>query len=624
MNDPIAGVPAVRVVHGQGQSVHFSNVSAAKVKGRDLTLTFDLSWDGSWRCPPGQAPGNWDAAWLFLKYNWVSGPISVPLTPDLQTALQQGDAAAVVAHLKIAPGLPRMVDVGTSPFKLHPGSATASYRLAAEPSNQAKTAEIDIQLSADGKSVSIVSTFGRWEHAKLAPSAAPPEAVVEAAPGNDGVLVYRSQPTPDGEMAPLLLTGVTLACTLPRLDLDGFSGTLELWPFGLEMVYVPSAAFSLGDPQGPSPRAPANCFYDSVKTLPGDLTYQVVSEQPIQVGTPRTNPGASALLYYDNDDSLGGFGDQSGPVPAPFPKGFAAFYVMKRQITQGQYADFVNALFCWTPTSYAQVVRYPYEGEGAFRFTLQVSDDSIFIRAATRPARACNYLSWADGTAFAAWAALRPMSELEYEKACRGPVPAVNDELAWGSTSLVSGLVIMGDEGSQNYVIGNCHINTPTSPFHGGDGGLGPVEDDAFAANGVPGGAGSYSSVLIMETKPGVPFFPQSIVNRQATGLSYYGVAALSGNLWELAVSVGNPEGRAFTGDHGNGYLDNFGQAPTVTVGGGLSWPGPSSYGFAFRGGSWYTGASRGMVAARQFGSGAPGYYYRCFDIGFRAARTAP
>jgi len=38
------------------------------------------------------------------------------------------------------------------------------------------------------------------------------------------------------------------------------------------------------------------------------------------------------------------------------------------------------------------------------------------------PAKAVNYISWSDLTAYADWAGLRPITELEYEKACRGPV----------------------------------------------------------------------------------------------------------------------------------------------------------------------------------------------------------
>jgi len=44
-------------------------------------------------------------------------------------------------------------------------------------------------------------------------------------------------------------------------------------------------------------------------------------------------------------------------------------------------------------------------------------------------------LSWADGVALAAWAGLRPMTELELEKAVRGPREPVPDETGpsyWG------------------------------------------------------------------------------------------------------------------------------------------------------------------------------------------------
>lgn len=41
--------------------------------------------------------------------------------------------------------------------------------------------------------------------------------------------------------------------------------------------------------------------------------------------------------------------------------------------------------------------------------------------------------------------------------------------------------------------------------------------------------------------------------NREETGGSYYGIMELTGNVYERAITVGNPEGRAFTGLHGNG-----------------------------------------------------------------------
>ena len=49
---------------------------------------------------------------------------------------------------------------------------------------------------------------------------------------------------------------------------------------------------------------------------------------------------------------------------------------------------------------------------------------------------ACNFLNWADGAAYADWAGLRPMTELEYVKASRGTRSPVVNEYAWSTTNL--------------------------------------------------------------------------------------------------------------------------------------------------------------------------------------------
>src|SRR5208283_4202281 len=51
---------------------------------------------------------------------------------------------------------------------------------------------------------------------------------------------------------------------------------------------------------------------------------------------------------------------------------------------------------------------------------------------------AMNYSYWLDAAAYAAWAGLRPYTELEYEKAARGPITPVNGEYAWGSTGITN------------------------------------------------------------------------------------------------------------------------------------------------------------------------------------------
>ena len=67
---------------------------------------------------------------------------------------------------------------------------------------------------------------------------------------------------------------------------------------------------------------------------------------------------------------------------------------------------------------------------------------------------------------------------------------------------------------------------------------------------------------------------------RYAAGAGYYGAMELSGNVNEIVISAGHPEGRAFTARHGDGQLAV--RPPT--------WPADASVGVQTRGGSWQSG----------------------------------
>jgi len=143
--------------------------------------------------------------------------------------------------------------------------------------------------------------------------------------------------------------------------------------FGIEMVFVPEGPFYLGGGTDPYH------FYQYTDGTQHTAPYRVTSAGAIPTGQQ------AGKLWARR----GAQPEDKGELPAAFPNGYAAFYCMKGHV-MGQYANFVSAL---TPAQAALAGINKHGG-----------------------------LSWADGAAFAAWAALRPMTELEYEKVTRGPM----------------------------------------------------------------------------------------------------------------------------------------------------------------------------------------------------------
>ena len=371
--------------------------------------------------------------------------------------------------------------------------------------------------------------------------------------GAYGVFIHRDAVMVQGSVS---YSGVEL-----RWDygVDGLSDadSVEVCVFGIEMVYVAQGSFELG-----SGGSESVAFYKYPTTT---NTYTVSSEAAFPVGTTAGN------LYYPSSFT----DDQSGPILAAFPKGYNAFYCMKYEITQEQYAEFLNKL-----TAAQDGNRFPNQN-GNYRHAITGSAGS---RTTSNPYVACNYLSWADIAAYLDWVALRPMTELEYEKACRGIVSPVANEYAWGSTA-VTGATGISNAGLTNETASNAGANC--------------VYNNAAGVQG-PMRAGCLG---------------QGVNTRVGVGASYYGIMELSGNLWERPVTIGNPIGRAFTGVNGDGVLDVNGDANTA------NWPNTSATGAGFRGGYWNSGAYLN-VSNRALASSTNGTRNKSF--GGRGCRVAP
>jgi formylglycine-generating enzyme required for sulfatase activity len=404
-----------------------------------------------------------------------------------------------------------------------------------------------------------------WRHAALVNiEAVRPSAPVSCAISADRVGAFCS---PSGMHRGPLTFEIVLTLDLTRLpERDRSAANMGATVFGTEMVHVPDGAFSVGNPDARSVEYSA--LYKSNAAGTHDGPFRITSEASLRIA-----PEAGALYYVPKDRTYDG--DQGGPLPSQFPKGTRAFYIMKYELLQGQYADFLNTI----GPEYA-FFRAIHAGPGYYaeRGTIRL-DGSRYV--ADRPDRPANWVSWDDGIAYADWAGLRPMTELEFAKASRGPGEPSGIDYAWGTSSKARLLRRVGPDGDLMQ--------------------QGEADESRL-----------------------------TVENREVFGASYYWVMDLAGSVWEKVVSIGHPKGRAFRGTHGDGELRAYGVATNE------DWPSGDhdGGGYGYRGGGNYEYARdqsrpdtplslnpHSPVDWRSYAAwgGAP----RSVGYGFRAVRTA-
>ncbi|MBK8099408.1 MAG: SUMF1/EgtB/PvdO family nonheme iron enzyme [Planctomycetes bacterium] len=343
-----------------------------------------------------------------------------------------------------------------------------------------------------------------------------------------------------------------------RLQLDEPAPpTITAWT--LDMVFIPSGPFELGD------NDPATLRLGAFHHLDDSGKPAVVSIRDERELTIARNGD----LWYETDRNRYR-GDQGGPLPAAWPKGTAAFWLMKHELTQGQYAAFLSAQPAeWQPR------RAPLERKGEETDTCSITrEGDRFVAAA--PDRPCNFVSWDDTAALFDWLALRPITEFEFEKAARGPTRPMPGDFPWGTASA---------EALKRHVLKSRDLAAAT------------IADEATLTD----------------------------ATRAQLGASFYWVMDLAGSVWERTISAGDPIGRAFTGSHGDGVLSADGGATNA------DWPrakpkGDLAPGIGFRGGAEYFGARdatnpQSLVAVRTYAGWGGAERYKTYSA--RAGRMA-
>ena len=356
---------------------------------------------------------------------------------------------------------------------------------------------------------------------------------------------------------------------------DGVSRPVpvDMQVFAIEMVYVPKGSFYLG-----SGGAEPGRLYEGGG---GNTALYVTNAGPL---TCANVAGCLWGASQAGDSNMGG----AGTISAAFPNGYNAFYCMKYEISQGQWVAFFNTLTTSQKTTLDITSGGSSGGKNndneVYRNTVSWTNTAV-AATCTAPERACNYLYWADGAAYADWAGLRPMTELEFVKACRGPLMAVANEYAWGTSAIVQITGFSGTDGSGTETALPANANS----IYGSGSVQGPVRCGIYAT---------------------------AVSSRTTSGATYWGIMEMSGNLTELPVTIGRTEGRAFTGALGDGVLSSDGQANET------AWPAADTTGAGFLGGNWGDGVTYLRISDRSFA--ARNQTTRHQHIGFRAVRPAP
>lgn len=331
-----------------------------------------------------------------------------------------------------------------------------------------------------------------WLHAtlNLTGQTAPATSTLQPAADGKGAWIYR---TANG------IGDVNYAAAQLRWNY-GADGVLdnenvEVQVYAVEMVYVPQMAFDLGNSS-----AEVNKLRDGAV----DTWFPITNEAAITCGTSAGNLFAASFLA-------------SGTIPAAFPKGYNAFWTMKYEFSKQQYLDFLNTLDQTNANARNNIS----------------ATGNVPNMVVLQPERAANGFSPMNTLAWLDWAAMRPITELEYEKACRGGGNAAAPlEFAWGNTTL-SPIATVSNSGAANETWATGNANYSGGP-------------------GVPMRCGALAT---------------GSSTRTSSGATFYGIMEMSGNVREFAIFAGNAQGRTFTGLHGDGSLTAFAEANT------LNWP---------------------------------------------------
>jgi len=532
------GTVLFSALNAYANNLQVKNITIAGLDEGVMTVQFDISWDNSWMDSTKKLH---DAAWVFAKwYSYADGEWK---------------------HITMAPNLL---------------PTPTNFSEGIDGDTDGESDEIKILVPDDCK----------------------------------GMFIRRDA---DIEGETLSRAQVTFEWNYQAAGISDYDAekVLRLMIGAVEMVYVSEGNFYVGDGDGSSESV--NAWHEYNSGVIDNLAVEITADQK------QITDDTGARFTVDGDDGIGPAGSVTKPK---FPTGYRAFYCMKYELSHGQYRDFLNMLKRTQQNNRVEVdvsqpvaTAYFVLGGSAdpscpanrmslactpannaapytIRFGCDYNNNGYFDEPDDGAAIPIN-LRFRDLEAYADWAGLRPMSELEFEKVCRGASVPVKGEYAWGTTEKTEALNIE-----------NNGYRTETASESGN--GLIRIHRTATYME--------YGDELYGPLRCG--FGATQTTDRVQSGAACTGAMEMSGNMVEYVVKVNTLIDFAYD-VHGDGYLTADGQA-NVT-----GWP-DNQIQIMIRGGTQYSSKEMNQQVSYR-GADSLSYFDQMYnEFGGRCVRTAP
>jgi hypothetical protein len=282
--------------------------------------------------------------------------------------------------------------------------------------------------------------------------------------------------------------------------------------FAVEMVYVPEGEFNVAKNFYFIPLGCCGSYsFNGSFNAPGS-NFPVINTK--LTPTLTYSDGTSASVRIKGDAGIDTNND--GVIDnTTYPIGYRAFYAYKYELSEQQYADFLNTL------TNTQITTLGAAGTG-----ITLTSGQYF---SSTPNKACGNSNDARFFAYADWSGLRPMTVLEMNKASYGPLqPVYRDNTIWCAYGAT--LYSYPAWGGASAVSGACPTSLPGNP------GQAVLQNVGYNASG--------SS------------------DRVSSGASYYGIMDLTWNANEPVVRLSS---FSFNSTNGNGEILSTGTTDVST-----------------------------------------------------------